>query len=198
LVGIPLRMVFPPERINAWGLTSLRDERFSICQQYVSGRLLDIGCGVDNLFAREVENGIGVDAFPWRGVDVQCVAASLPFPSDTFDTVTIISTLNHIPMRLRALHEAFRVLRPGGSLLVTMINPVWGHIIHILISWWSWDMREREQQCGEVAGMWASEIERLLKMAGFEQLQRVRFLYECNNLFIGRKPVTALEQCLHD
>jgi ubiquinone/menaquinone biosynthesis C-methylase UbiE len=46
-------------------------------------------------------------------------AYDLPFEADTFDVVTLITVLEEIPDRMRALQEIHRVLRPGGRLAVT-------------------------------------------------------------------------------
>ena len=40
---------------------------------------------------------------------------------------------------------------------------------------------------GELHGMWGSHVLRLLGEAGFSDLQRRRFVYGLNNLFIGKK-----------
>jgi ubiquinone/menaquinone biosynthesis C-methylase UbiE len=93
-----------------------------------SDRLLDIGCGTGQ--SRAVYDGAvgsytGVDlspasvaaaraAFPrdeWQIAD----ACALPFPDDSFDLVAFSSVLHHIPEFPRAVREAFRVLRPGGT-----------------------------------------------------------------------------------
>jgi ubiquinone/menaquinone biosynthesis C-methylase UbiE len=46
-------------------------------------------------------------------------AHELPFDDDTFDVVYFITVLQEIPEPGRALHEAHRVLKPGGKLAVT-------------------------------------------------------------------------------
>src|SRR5919109_4397828 len=98
----------------------------------VRGRLLDVGCGFNNL-VRAYGRGVGVDVHPWLGVDVLLDdAARLPFPAATFDTVTILAALNHIPNRAAALREIRRVLRPSGRLIVTMIGPRTGVLAHML------------------------------------------------------------------
>ena len=50
---------------------------------------------------------------------VQQVAAPLPFPSNQFDLVTCLEALEFFPSDTAALREMVRVLRPGGTLLVT-------------------------------------------------------------------------------
>ena len=41
-------------------------------------------------------------------------------------------------------------------------------------------------QPGELPGMWAGQVARLLGEAGFTDIRRRRFVYGLNNLFIGR------------
>lgn len=56
------------------------------------------------------------------GVDVR----SLPFTDDTFDMIVSTSTLDHFPSRgdiMVSLRELYRVLRPGGKLILTLDNP---------------------------------------------------------------------------
>jgi len=50
---------------------------------------------------------------------------SLPFPSEHFDAVTMVETIEHIPQSERpsALAEIRRVLRPAGRIIITTPNP---------------------------------------------------------------------------
>src|SRR5262245_8036930 len=98
----------------------------------ISGRLLDVGCGFNNLVSA-YGSGVGVDIFPWEGIDILVGdSARLPFLDSSFDSVTIVAALNHIPNRAAALIEIRRLLRPGGSLIVTMIGPKTGRLAHRL------------------------------------------------------------------
>jgi len=51
-------------------------------------------------------------------------AAALPFPDAAFDAVTMVETFEHIYLadRPAALAECFRVLRPGGQLVLSTPN----------------------------------------------------------------------------
>jgi SAM-dependent methyltransferase len=57
------------------------------------------------------------------GAPVQGSALELPFPDATFDRIIASEVLEHIADDLAALDELHRVLRPGGTLAVTV--PAW-------------------------------------------------------------------------
>lgn len=52
--------------------------------------------------------------------DVQSDAAQLPFRQNVFDGVVCAELLEHVANPPDILHEAFRVLKPGGILLITV------------------------------------------------------------------------------
>jgi len=52
-------------------------------------------------------------------------ATDLPFENESFDGVTMFDLLEHVPNDCQAVREAFRVLRPGGFLLVSTPNENW-------------------------------------------------------------------------
>lgn len=101
--------------------------------------VLDAGCGTGyfaRLIARAVgPSGVAVGIDPsesmieyarrktgcMRNCQFQVAAAeALPFPGERFDVVASSLVLHHLPeeLRLRALEDMRRVLRPGGRLLV--------------------------------------------------------------------------------
>ncbi len=51
----------------------------------------------------------------WLRQDAQC----LPFDSHAFDAVTCLEALEFFPDSTSAIHEMFRVLKPGGLLLIS-------------------------------------------------------------------------------
>jgi SAM-dependent methyltransferase len=149
---------------------------------FVRGRLLDLGCGFNNL-VRLYGNGVGVDVYPWPGVDVLVGnSAFLPFPTCAFDTVTILAALNHIPNRRDVLLEVQRVLADDGRLILTMISPLTGRIAHLLFAK---DERTRgELGKGERMGMTRQEVESLLQATGFVVRESVRFEFHLNRVYI--------------
>ncbi len=52
-------------------------------------------------------------------------ATDLRFADSSFDLVTMFDLLEHVPDDVRAVQEAMRVLRPGGTLLVSTPHASW-------------------------------------------------------------------------
>lgn len=94
------------------------------------GRILDIGCGACGFLnavqakARHKPKRLcGINYHPCQlkyanpGIETHVGdAQALPFESDSFDLVTIMYTLGHMPDPGKALKEARRVLSPKGQL----------------------------------------------------------------------------------
>ena len=57
-------------------------------------------------------------------------ATDLPFPDASFDVVTMLDVLEHIPDDRAAASEAWRVLKPGGHLLASSPNERWRSPYH--------------------------------------------------------------------
>jgi len=106
-IAAPLRLaVLPDDAVTRMGLTSLKEERLRAVAPWLQGRLLDIGCG-DNELVRRYGHGIGVDIYDWGGGALILPHCSrIPLPDVSSDTITIIAALNHIPNRIEVLREA--------------------------------------------------------------------------------------------
>lgn len=183
-IFLPIRLLFDHERVSRLGLTSVYDERIKVCKQFNCGKVLDIGCGEGNRFILEHGDGVGVDRLLLEGVDVCCDALYLPFRDDVFDTVSFIGSFNYLPEKVTALREASRVLRGGGRVLITMINPVFCYLRH-KVAWW--DKEQNQTKKGE-GGLWKSEIQALLCSSGLRYEGSISYLFGLSHLFIGSKP----------
>ena len=183
-LGLPFRLVlFDQAWLPRFGWTTLEAERHAAVLPHLRGRLLDIGCG-PNTLVRAHGQGTGVDVHDWGGGGLVVEdTARLPFEDASFDTVTFVACLNHIPNRAEVIAEAARLLAPDGRMVVTMINPVLGGVGHLL--WWYGEDRKREgMKEGETGGMWTRDIVQLMDRAGYRLARRGRFVYWMNNLMV--------------
>jgi SAM-dependent methyltransferase len=190
----PLLSLLSREQSVRLRLVPIDDERVIMALRYARGRVLDVGCGANN-FVRSYGDGVGVDVHAWEGVDqVVKDAADLPFADGTFGTVSFLACLNHIPNRAAALGEAYRVMEPGGRLLVTMIPPGVGRFVHWLRFRNDPDHRARTiDHDHELLGMHSTHVRSLITDAGFTGLTRRRFVYGINSIYVGRKPTAPPE-----
>lgn len=130
--------------------------------------------------------GVDVDVHDWGGgVMVVEDSTRLPCADASFDTVSFVACLNHIPRRQAALVEARRVVRTGGVLIITMIDPVPGGIGHA-VWWYSEDKHRGGMVERKVGGLWNVDIVRMARAAGFEPDRHQRFVYGMSGLHVMR------------
>jgi SAM-dependent methyltransferase len=111
------------------------DERYrGLVQKYLfpGARLLDAGCGRALQFCRHFQAGhqvIGIDLDPVLETRNACTPfgvrgdlTNLPFPSEYFDLVISRSVVEHLESPLFVFREFYRVLRPGGKLVIVTPN----------------------------------------------------------------------------
>jgi SAM-dependent methyltransferase len=162
--------------------------RIQAVMPHITGRLLDIGCGTNELVKAYTGSGIGVDVYDWGGVDLVVEdTAHLPYKSQEFDTITIIAALNHIPNREQVLREVNRVLNANGKIILTMIPPFISTIWHTIRKPWDVDQKDRGMKPGEVYGLSREQIHRLLHETGFNVTYETRFMLGFNLLVVASK-----------
>lgn len=204
LLTFPLRAVLPfKSGADRWSLSSRESERFDYVAREVRGYCLDVGCGRNNRFVREYlgGHGKGIDVHAYEGLTEENLVPDItnfPFADGSFDSVTFIANICHVPEPLRdiELAEAYRCLRPGGNLILTMGTPLAEILVHRVV--WlhgkllgrGYDMdTERGMQDGESEYLLDTEVVERMARAGFKGIEKKHFLTQwgLNHLFVGAK-----------
>ena len=126
----------PGGRYAVWKYNWLANHKIVAALERVRGHargaLLDVGCG-SKPFARVFDGRVsrywGTDLASSRYLgasrpDAFATAEAQPFRPGTFDTMLGLSMLTYLPEPLRMLHEAHRVLKPGGVLILEFTQMV--------------------------------------------------------------------------
>ena len=115
---------------------ALQAEYFNIALRFSkvkSGRFLDIGCGTGGVLAVAKSHGweaVGLEISDWaveqaRAQGHTVINATLQqaqFPDNQLDVVSMFDVLEHLPTPVEYLKEVYRILRPGGVLVIETPN----------------------------------------------------------------------------
>jgi SAM-dependent methyltransferase len=147
-------------------------------------QLLDVGCGTGVFLAEALKkfprlSACGIDLsekmlekavirgqrWPGRFVAVRGESGQLPFGDNQFDVVTCSHSFHHYPDQRAAMHEMFRVLRPGGRAMIIdgWRDRLWGLLV--------FDVLVRLAE-GPVHHCSARKFRRLFETAGFGQVRQ--------------------------
>lgn len=171
-----------PERIeedNHWWFAGRTRALQAVLESHLPARdllILDVGCGAGNMYHHLSRYGdvIGVENHPnpvrvgqERGYDIrQADGRDLPFDAGTFDLVTALDVIEHNVEDVEMLREMYRVLTPGGLVLISVPAFQW---------LWSFNDELNAHERRYTKG----DLEQKLENVGFEP---VRSTY--NNFFI--------------
>lgn len=180
------------DRFVAW-------RRFRAAIQYVKprSRVCDVGCGIEASFLRYAQSqiswGLGLDYQSFEGSDarhlplVQCdLTRGIPLTGGQFNHVVMLAVLEHIANPEPLLTEIFRILVPGGSIIMTWPEGIVDPILNILHAARivSGEMESDQHQ----VRIPLSELIATLKKIGFIRFRHRRFEVGLNNLLVSWKP----------
>ena len=126
---------FPPE----WNEENL-ERILKFCSDKIQGRVLDVGCG-DGFFTAKIlqrfnlKNVYGLDISS-KAVDLarlkhpeinfkQDALNHIPEETNSIDSITMIEVIEHLVDIEGTLKELFRVMKPGGILLIATTDFNW-------------------------------------------------------------------------
>lgn len=118
--------------------SSVKTYYIDVIKPYLDGKqdILDIGCGPGGFLkatAPMCNSVTGIDLTPsfvsecQRMIDAEGIenakamqgsASSLPFSENSFDCIIMVDTIHHLDDVTSSLNEVYRVLKPGGTLLI--------------------------------------------------------------------------------
>lgn len=156
-------------------------------------RVCDLGCGLDAAFldfaSERIAAGVGLDdqvadgmQGRWRRVRGD-LRSPLPFADREFDHVVMLAVLEHLTEPENLLREAYRVLAPEGSLIMTWpsskVDPILTvlHKLHLI----SDEMESDEHQ----KRIPIETLEQMLHRIGFQRFIHDRFELGLNNLMVA-------------
>lgn len=168
---------------------------YSDTRQYLAslypgrGKLIELGCGMgfllktfaddgwdvtgiepDRGFCRFMEEGLGLKAIP-------AILEESGIADESVDVVIMLHVIEHVPDPLATLQAIFRVLKPGGHLV--METPRYDGLMFKLLQ-----HRERSLSCdGHIYFFTTPTLRRLYEKAGFKHRQS---RYVGRSLSIGR------------
>ena len=156
-------------------------------------RLLDIGC-YDGTFIEYVRSrvtrAVGIDqvAKPTEDVKVTILRGKVPgdprLEPGSFDCVTMLAALEHFEDPVAVSRECFRLLGPGGRLVMTVPHPVVDHIVGALVRLGVAEGMDLEAH----HGFDVRTTEPMFTDAGFRLVTRRAFELGLNRLYVFEKP----------
>jgi SAM-dependent methyltransferase len=172
-------------------------QRFRAAYPHIrkGARVCDLGCGLDAAFlgfaAERIASGVGVDdqvrdiaTGKWQRVRAD-IRKPLPLDSGHFDNVVMLAVLEHLPDPEPVLCEAYRILAPGGSLILTWpsakVDPIL-KVLHVLrlVS----DEMESDEHQKRIP---VATLEQMLHRIGFRNFTHGRFEFGLNSLMVASR-----------
>jgi len=160
--------------------------------------LLDAGCGTGWFSKGAAERGANVTSMDLGENLLEQVAKKceskrvvgsileMPFENEQFEYVVSSEVIEHTPDPYKALSESYRVLKPGGTLVLSTPNKFWFWTL------WVANLFNLRPYQGLENWSWSGRLKREAKKAGFKEVKLVGvhiipfvhpLTYPINNVF---------------
>jgi 2-polyprenyl-3-methyl-5-hydroxy-6-metoxy-1,4-benzoquinol methylase len=156
-------------------------------------RLLDVGCFDASLLervAQRVDAAVGVDPLlePRKAGRIELLRGHFPedfaFADGSFDCITLIAVLEHIPEPERFARECHRLLAPGGRVVLTVPHPHVDRLVDAMRRLRLLDGMAMEEH----HGFDVTRTPQIFSAAGFRPLVARSFQLGLNRLFVFERP----------
>lgn len=155
----------------------------------------DLGCGYDYYLLRSVaarlHSAVAMDLSVQPSTDPKIKAIAhnlntpLPLPANHFDAIVSMANLEHLANPLGLLKEAYRILKPGGSLILTTpsiyAKPVLEFLAYRLHIISEPEIRDHKMYFNRTI------LRDYLQQAGFQTIQHRYFQLYMNNFILAKK-----------
>ncbi len=158
--------------------------------------ILDVGCGYKGILLYKIKNkinaGFGIDisvSQEHRDDKITLIkndlVQPLPFKNSSFDVVTSLANLEHLPNPEYSLEEIHRILKPGGLLLLTVpttfSKPILEFLSYKLGLISEQEIRDHKQYANKKI------LARYCKKIGFSSFKHSYFQLWMNNFLMAKK-----------
>ncbi|MGD9581982.1 MAG: methyltransferase domain-containing protein [Vampirovibrionia bacterium] len=157
--------------------------------------ICDIGCGYSGLFLKSIASyiskGIGIDKRVEESKDDKLIFINndldnaLSLDSLSVDCVTLLAVIEHVNKPLELLEEIYRILKPGGKIVLTTPSPASKYVLEFL----SFKLKLIDEELIKEHKYYFNkkELQDSLKKIGFKSIEIKYFEFKYNILAVAEK-----------
>ena len=140
-----------------WPTRLLAKRQLGFVDKYISGKVLDVGCG-DGVVGAIYPDVTSCDIIDYNkfGIEVDvCRAEKLPYSDKSFDTVCLIGVIEHTSDPVATLVECHRVCR--GQLIITYPEGLGWNVLKTIIPKHGIKLHADFKMNGQMSDWWLTE-----------------------------------------
>ena len=175
----------------------IQNKRIKLIEKYVPSNsyILDVGCGyypqnLINLQAK-ISKAVGIDKdipdtsfapnIRFIKADQQ---AQIPLPDNEFDCILLLAVLEHLENTTEIIAECYRILKPGGRLIITIPT---NYSQPILLKLAYFGLISKEEIFDHKHYFRKAEIDQLMQQNKFKKIVSRSYNLGLNALFVFEK-----------